>query len=97
MTVTPDSIASLVLQHFDRLPTKRKPLVRDNGVHEWVPLSAIVAQGKKIFPCTFYYSQNPAQQSIVPFLSVFSPDELWANAPNQKKMTSSRASPWPQA
>ncbi|KAK6086095.1 tRNA-specific adenosine deaminase [Seiridium cupressi] len=46
MTVTPDTIASLVLQHFDQLPTKRKPQVRDNGAHEWVPLSGIVAQGK---------------------------------------------------
>ncbi|KAI1865147.1 hypothetical protein JX265_008194 [Neoarthrinium moseri] len=46
MTVTPDTIASLVIQHFDGLPPKRKPLVRDNGVHEWVPLSGIVAQGK---------------------------------------------------
>ncbi|KAI4594382.1 hypothetical protein KJ359_008406 [Pestalotiopsis sp. 9143b] len=44
MTATPDTIAALVLGHFDQLPTKRKPLVRDNGVHEWVPLSAIVAQ-----------------------------------------------------
>ncbi|KAF3019426.1 hypothetical protein E8E14_013071 [Neopestalotiopsis sp. 37M] len=46
MTANPDTIAALVLQHFDQLPTKRKPLVRDNGVHEWVPLSGIVAQGK---------------------------------------------------
>ncbi|KAH6648725.1 adenosine deaminase/editase [Truncatella angustata] len=46
MTVTPDIIASLVLHQFDQLPTKRKPLVRDNGVHEWVPLSGIVAQDK---------------------------------------------------
>jgi tRNA-specific adenosine deaminase 1 len=45
MTANPDTIAALVLQHFDQLPTKRKPLVRDNGVHEWVPLSGIVAQG----------------------------------------------------
>jgi tRNA-specific adenosine deaminase 1 len=42
----PDTIAALVLQTFDQLPAKRKPLVRDNGVHEWVPLSAIVAQGR---------------------------------------------------
>ncbi|ETS84768.1 hypothetical protein PFICI_02793 [Pestalotiopsis fici W106-1] len=46
MTANPDTIAALVLQHFDQLPAKRKPLVRDNGVHEWVPLSGIVAQGK---------------------------------------------------
>ncbi|ORY60529.1 adenosine-deaminase domain-containing protein [Pseudomassariella vexata] len=45
MTVTPDSIATLVLQQFEKLPAKRKPLVRDNGIHEWVPLSGIVAQG----------------------------------------------------
>ena len=40
-----DVIASLVLEQFDRLPQKRKPAVRDNGIHEWVPLSAIVAEG----------------------------------------------------
>ncbi|KAH8661914.1 adenosine deaminase/editase [Xylariales sp. PMI_506] len=45
---TPDDIATLVLQHFAQLPAKRKPLVRDNGMHEWVPLSAIVAHGPDI-------------------------------------------------
>lgn len=40
-----DKIASLVLKEFDKLPAKRKPAVRDNGIQEWVPLSAIVAQG----------------------------------------------------
>ncbi|KAI0393035.1 adenosine deaminase/editase [Xylariaceae sp. FL0594] len=44
MTVTPDLIASLVLKEFDRLPAKRKPVVRDNGLREWVPLSGIVAE-----------------------------------------------------
>ncbi|KAI5867423.1 adenosine deaminase/editase [Durotheca rogersii] len=44
MTVTPDDIASLVLSQFDKLPAKRKPQVRANGVREWVPLSGIVAQ-----------------------------------------------------
>ncbi|KAI0019071.1 adenosine deaminase/editase [Xylariomycetidae sp. FL0641] len=46
MTVTPDDIASLVLKEYDKLPPKRKPVVRDNGLHEWVPLSGIVAQGR---------------------------------------------------
>ncbi|KAK8061245.1 hypothetical protein PG994_007611 [Apiospora phragmitis] len=44
MGVTPDIIASLVLQEYDKLPVKRKPPVRDNGIHEWVPLSGIVAE-----------------------------------------------------
>lgn len=43
-----DKIAALVLKQFDKLPTKRKPAVRDNGIQEWVPLSAIVAQGSYI-------------------------------------------------
>lgn len=43
--VSPDEIASLVLEQFDRLPQKRKPAVRDNGIHEWVPMSGIVAEG----------------------------------------------------
>ncbi len=45
MTVSSDLIASLVQQEFDKLPTKRKPVVRDNGLREWVPLSGIVAEG----------------------------------------------------
>ncbi|OIW31371.1 adenosine-deaminase domain-containing protein [Coniochaeta ligniaria NRRL 30616] len=46
-----DEIASLVLEQFDRLPTKRKPAVRDNGIHEWVPLSAIVAEADGSLKC----------------------------------------------
>ncbi|KAI0423085.1 adenosine deaminase/editase [Xylaria grammica] len=46
MTAKSDLIASLVQQEFDRLPTKRKPVVRDNGLREWVPLSGIVAEEK---------------------------------------------------
>jgi len=45
MTVGAGAIASVVLEEYDRLPAKRKPAVRDNGLHEWVPLSGIVAQG----------------------------------------------------
>lgn len=41
----PDEIASVVLEQFDRQPQKRKPAVRDNGIHEWVPMSGIVAEG----------------------------------------------------
>ncbi|KAI1747479.1 adenosine deaminase/editase [Xylaria castorea] len=46
MTVKSDLIASLVQQEFAKLPAKRKPVVRDNGLREWVPLSGIVAEGK---------------------------------------------------
>ncbi|KAI8948113.1 adenosine deaminase/editase [Xylaria longipes] len=46
MTVKSDLIASLVQQEFDNLPAKRKPVVRDNGLREWVPLSGIVAEEK---------------------------------------------------
>ncbi|KAI2472323.1 adenosine deaminase/editase [Annulohypoxylon bovei var. microspora] len=45
MTITPDDIAALVQKHYDALPAKRKPVVRDNGLREWVPLAGIVAQG----------------------------------------------------
>ena len=45
MTATPDDIALLVQTQYDALPPKRKPVVRDNGLHEWVPLSGIVAEG----------------------------------------------------
>jgi len=40
-----DEIAAAVLEEFEKLPAKRKPCVRDNGLHEWVPLSGIVAKG----------------------------------------------------
>ncbi|ROW10185.1 hypothetical protein VMCG_01870 [Cytospora schulzeri] len=44
MTSEADTIACVVLKEFDRLPSKRKPQVRDNGTREWVPLSGIVAR-----------------------------------------------------
>lgn len=40
-----DEIADAVLKNFGSWEKKRKPLVRTNGVREWVPLSGIVAQG----------------------------------------------------
>ncbi|KAI0475800.1 adenosine deaminase/editase [Xylariaceae sp. FL0804] len=46
MTVTPDLIAALVQEEYAKLPASCKPAVRSNGVHEWVPLSGIVAQGE---------------------------------------------------
>lgn len=46
-----DSIASVVLEQFDRLPSKSKPVVRDNGLREWVPLSGIVAEIDGVFIC----------------------------------------------
>ncbi|KAJ4208202.1 hypothetical protein NW759_013826 [Fusarium solani] len=51
MTSQPDLIAQAVLQQFDKLPAKRKPTVRDNGLHEWVPLSGIVAERDGILTC----------------------------------------------
>ncbi|KAK2591900.1 hypothetical protein QQS21_010398 [Conoideocrella luteorostrata] len=37
-------IARAVISQFNKLPAKRKPTIRDNGLHEWVPLSGIVAE-----------------------------------------------------
>lgn len=45
MEVNADAIASVVLEEFRKLPAKRKPTVRDNGLREWVPLSGVVVQG----------------------------------------------------
>jgi tRNA-specific adenosine deaminase 1 len=39
-----DEIAGLVIGQFVKLPRKRKPAVRDTGVHEWTPLTGIVAE-----------------------------------------------------
>ncbi|KAH8885714.1 hypothetical protein GQ53DRAFT_751065 [Thozetella sp. PMI_491] len=44
MTRDADEIAAVVLAEFEKLPKKRKPVVRSNGLHEWVPLSGIVAK-----------------------------------------------------
>jgi tRNA-specific adenosine deaminase 1 len=45
MTAEANLIASAVLSEFRKLPAKRKPAVRDNGLREWVPLSGIVVKG----------------------------------------------------
>ncbi len=49
MAISGDVVADAVLREFDGWPQKRKPLVRSDGVKEWVPLSGIVAQGSP--PC----------------------------------------------
>ncbi|KAK0749307.1 adenosine-deaminase domain-containing protein [Schizothecium vesticola] len=46
-----DTIALAVLEEFTKLPAKRKPAVRDNGLHEWVPLSGIVVKGSNSLKC----------------------------------------------
>ncbi|KAH7185557.1 adenosine deaminase/editase [Fusarium flagelliforme] len=51
MTSQADLIAQAVLDQFHKLPAKRKPAVRDNGLHEWVPLSGIVAEKNGVLTC----------------------------------------------
>ncbi|KAF4774132.1 adenosine-deaminase [Colletotrichum scovillei] len=51
MPADPDEIADVVLGQFKKLPTKRRPQVRDNGLHEWVPLSGIVAEKDGVLIC----------------------------------------------
>ncbi len=48
---TANVIAEAVLTQFGKLPAKRKPKVRDNGLHEWVPISGIVAEQDGKFTC----------------------------------------------
>jgi hypothetical protein len=50
-TTDADLIAEAVLQQYDKLPARRKPRIRDNGVGEWVPLSGIVARQGGTFKC----------------------------------------------
>jgi hypothetical protein len=45
MDIPGNEIAETVLKEFEKWPAKRKPLVRSDGLKEWVPLSGIVAQG----------------------------------------------------
>ncbi|KIE00272.1 Adenosine deaminase/editase, partial [Metarhizium majus ARSEF 297] len=44
-------IARTVISQFQKLPAKRKPTVRNNGLHEWVPLSGIVAEQDGKWTC----------------------------------------------
>ncbi|KAF5138210.1 tRNA-specific adenosine deaminase 1 [Metarhizium anisopliae] len=44
-------IARTVISQFQKLPAKRKPTVRNNGLHEWVPLSGIVAEQDGKWAC----------------------------------------------
>ncbi|KAI8265281.1 tRNA-specific adenosine deaminase 1 [Colletotrichum sp. SAR11_239] len=47
----PTAVADLILRRFGELPVKRRPAVRDNGLHEWVPLSGIVAERDGVLTC----------------------------------------------
>ncbi|KKK22994.1 hypothetical protein AOCH_000989 [Aspergillus ochraceoroseus] len=38
----PGRIASLVHAHFDALPKRSKPILRDDGTREWIPMTGIV-------------------------------------------------------
>ncbi|KOS18309.1 tRNA-specific adenosine deaminase 1 [Escovopsis weberi] len=51
MTSRANLIARAVIDHFNKLPSKRKPTVRGNGLQEWVPLSGIVAEHDGVFVC----------------------------------------------
>ncbi|TVY51114.1 tRNA-specific adenosine deaminase 1 [Lachnellula cervina] len=51
MEISGDDIADVVLKQFDSWEKKRKPIIRTNGVREWVPLSGIVAEGTNGFTC----------------------------------------------
>ncbi|KYK59798.1 putative tRNA-specific adenosine deaminase 1 [Drechmeria coniospora] len=51
MITRADLIAQVVITQFGKLPSKRKPAVRDNGLHDWVPLSGIVAEVDGRFTC----------------------------------------------
>jgi hypothetical protein len=54
MTVSPDAVADLALDVFDRLPNKCKPRPRSDGSREWIPLSGIViAKGTMITTALF--------------------------------------------
>ncbi|KHN98800.1 Adenosine deaminase/editase [Metarhizium album ARSEF 1941] len=46
-----NAIAQTVISQFRKLPAKRKPAVRTNGLHEWVPLSGIVAEQDGEWTC----------------------------------------------
>lgn len=47
MEISGDDVADAALKVFDSWPAKRKPLDRGNGAREWVPMSGIVAEGRR--------------------------------------------------
>lgn len=49
-----EDIANVVLKQFDELPSKRKPLNRNGGAREWIPLSGIVASGR-LYTCGGFF------------------------------------------
>ncbi|KAK4125322.1 hypothetical protein N657DRAFT_570554 [Parathielavia appendiculata] len=59
-----DDIASAVMEEFRKLPAKRKPAVRDNGLREWVPLSGIVVKGT--------FDVHPARFGKIPEADLYS-------------------------
>lgn len=62
-----DLVARAVIAQFDGLPPKRKPAVRDNGRHEWVPLSGIVAERDGDFVClALAYAPAPPRPPRAP-------------------------------
>ena len=61
-----DDKAAVVLEEFGKLPAKRRPAVRDNGLREWVPLGGIVVRGTlaafhrvSINVLTLYFESGP--------------------------------------
>ncbi|KAK2075257.1 hypothetical protein P8C59_009399 [Phyllachora maydis] len=51
MTVDSEGIADAVIREYEKLPSNRRPVLRDNGTQEWVPLSGIVAKKNGEFVC----------------------------------------------
>lgn len=37
-----ERIARVVHAHFDALPTRSKPILRDDGTREWIPMCGVV-------------------------------------------------------
>jgi tRNA-specific adenosine deaminase 1 len=58
MDITGDAVATEVQSQFEKLPLKRKPQTRGDGVHEWVPLSGIVAQGMDLVTSSAFWPVN---------------------------------------
>ncbi|OOF97417.1 hypothetical protein ASPCADRAFT_129105 [Aspergillus carbonarius ITEM 5010] len=43
-----ERIARLVHAHFDRLPTRSKPILRDDGTREWIPMCGVVVVRERL-------------------------------------------------
>lgn len=52
-----ERIARLVHAHFDGLPARSKPILRDDGTREWIPMCGVVVV-RGVYILSLHYLRN---------------------------------------